>query len=710
MKEKNYSAIIAKELGIRVSQAENTIKLFEQGSTVPFISRYRKESTGSLDEVAVTEIRDRLEQLKELDKRRKSILSSIEEQGKLTDELKKKILDADSLAHLEDLYLPYKQKRKTRASIAREKGLEPLAMLLISKNLTAPDVEASDFIDEEKGVETTEDALSGARDIIAEWISETLEIRTALRELYFEEAILLSKVVKKKAEEGVKYDMYFDYQEQISGIPSHRILALFRGENEDVLKLKIHVPEEDAYSEISSFYLEKNMTQQQVVKAIADAYSRLLHPSLENEVRAHLKDIADTKAIDVFAKNARQLLLAPPLGEKNILAIDPGFRSGCKVVCLDKNGNLLYNENIYPHPPQRDVKMAAKKIHHLVNTYNIEAIAIGNGTAGRETENFISKVKFDRDVLAIMVNENGASIYSASSVAREEFPEYDITVRGAVSIGRRLMDPLAELVKIDPKSIGVGQYQHDVNQKALTQSLTDTVVSCVNAVGVDVNTASKQILTYVSGIGPTLAENIIKYRKEKGVFKARRDLLKVQRFGDKAFEQAAGFLKVQNAKNPLDASAVHPESYAVVKKMAESLKTTILDLLSSDEMRKRLDLNNFITDKVGMPTLQDIVKELSKPGRDPRDQFEMFTFAKGVNSIEDIKSGMILPAIVTNVTDFGAFVDLGVHQDGLIHISQLADKFIKNPSEVIKLNQKLRVKVLDVDIARKRIQLTLKNI
>lgn len=710
MSEQEYNKIIAEEIGVRISQVSNTIQLFDKGCTVPFISRYRKEATGSLNEVEIAQIRDRREQLKELDKRRESILTIIEEQGLLTDDLRKKINNSSTLSALEDLYLPYKQKRKTRATIAHEKGLEPLAILLVTQCLSSPKIEAADYIDEENGVDSVDDALCGARDIIAEWINETADVRTALRELYQKKSILNSKVVKKKAEQGIKYDMYFDYYENTSDIPSHRILAIFRGEKEGFLKVKITISEEDAINEIAALYMTPSMTQDQVMMAVEDAYSRLLQPSLENEIRNNLKDFADVKAIDVFAENARQLLLAPPLGEKNILAIDPGFRTGCKVVCLDKNGNLLYNETIYPHPPQRQDKMAAKKLQHLVKAYDIEAIAIGNGTAGRETERFIKKAHFDRDVIAIMVNENGASIYSASTVAREEFPDYDITVRGAVSIGRRLMDPLAELVKIDPKSIGVGQYQHDVNQKALSKSLTDTVVSCVNAVGVDVNTASRQLLTYVSGIGPSLAENIIKYRKEIGVFHSRKDLLKVPRFGNKAFEQAAGFLRVQNAKNPLDASAVHPESYGVVKNMAASLNATVNDLLSKKVLRDALDLNQFVSEKVGLPTLHDIIEELSKPGRDPRSEFEMFSFAKEINSVEDVKEGMILPAIVTNVTDFGAFVDLGVHQDGLIHISELADKFIKNPADIVHLNQKLMVKVIKVDVARKRIQLSLKNV
>ncbi|MCF8308827.1 MAG: RNA-binding transcriptional accessory protein [Bacteroidales bacterium] len=704
-----YTRIIANETGLKAWQVAHTIELLNDGGTVPFISRYRKEATGSLDEVKIINIRDRLNQLKELDKRRDAIIKSISEQGKLTDDLRKQIENAETMAALEDLYLPFKPKKKTRASIARSKGLEPLAGELLQENMTNPQERAEAFVNTEQNVNTAGEALQGARDIIAEWINEDKEVRAALRTLFFEESYLVSSVIKGKEQKAEKYEPYFDYEEAVADIPSHRILAMFRGESEEFLRLKIEAGEEDAIGEITSVFLKPYHTQEQVYKAIADAYSRLLRPSMENEVRAWLKQKADEKAIEVFGQNVRQLLLASPLGGKNIMAIDPGFRTGCKVVCLDRNGNLLHNETIYPHPPHKDVKTASKKLRFLANAYKVDAIAVGNGTAGRETEQFVQKVKFERDLIAMMVNENGASVYSASRVAREEFPEYDVTVRGAVSIGRRLMDPLAELVKIDPKSIGVGQYQHDVDQKELQKSLSDTVESCVNTVGVDVNTASKELLTHVSGIGPSLASQIIEHRKQKGGFKSRRELKEVKRFGEKTFEQSAGFLRIPGAENPLDASAVHPESYPIVKKMASSLNATVSELMSRKELRRKLDLEKFVTDKAGLPTLNDIMQELEKPGRDPREEFELFTFDDKVNKIEDVKEGMVLPGIVTNITDFGAFVDIGVHQDGLVHISNMADKFIKDPNEVVVLNQKVQVKVLDVDVDRKRIQLSMKD-
>ena len=704
-----YTPTIKNELGLESWQVKNTIRLLEEGSTVPFISRYRKEATGSLDEVQITSIRDRLNGLKELDKRREAIIKSIREQDKLTDDLKSQIERARTMAELEDLYLPYKPKKKTRASVARSRGLEPLAKKLLEKNISTPGQLAEKFINPEKEVNSVEEALQGARDIIAEWINENKEVRTALRDLFFEEGYLVSSMVKGKQEEAEKYEAYFDYNELVANVPSHRILAMFRGEAEGYLRLKVEVGEEDAISEIVSVFLRNHHTQEQVYKAIADAYSRLLHPSMDNEVRAWLKQKADKKAIEVFAQNVRQLLLASPMGEKNVMAIDPGFRTGCKVVCLDRHGNLLHNETIYPHPPHKDVKTAAKKLKFLASAYKVEAIAVGNGTAGRETEQFVKKVKFDRNMTAVMVNESGASVYSASKVARDEFPDFDVTVRGAVSIGRRLMDPLAELVKIDPKSIGVGQYQHDVDQKQLQKSLTDTVESCVNSVGVDVNTASKELLTHVSGIGPSLAEQIVEYRKSQGGFSSRQQLKQVKRFGHKAFEQSAGFLRIRDADNPLDRSAVHPESYPIVKKMASSLNATVSDLMTKKELRDRLDLNKFVTDQAGIPTLTDIMEELEKPGRDPREKFEHFTFDENVNTVQDVKKGMVLPGIVTNITDFGAFVDIGVHQDGLVHISNLANQFVKDPNDIVTLNQKVRVKVIDVNVERKRIQLSMKD-
>jgi uncharacterized protein len=703
-----FAGLLSKEQNLTWQQTKNTLKLISEGNTVPFMARYRKEATGSLDEVAITTLRDRFYQLKELEKRKESILKSIGEQGKLTESLKQQVTAATTLAEAEDIYLPYKPKRKTRAVMAKEKGLEPLAMKLLKKNLSHPEEEALSFVNENKGVASVEEALQGARDIIAEQVNEHKFVRKTLRRFYHYYSRLSSSVVKGKEADGQKYESYFDFEEPVSDMPSHRILAMLRGENEGFLRLKVVVDEEDALGEIINIFLKSHHTQEQVLKAIADAYNRLLHPSMENDMKAVLKEKADGKAIEVFAQNARQLLLAPPLGQKNIMAIDPGFRTGCKVVCLDKNGNLLHNETIYPHPPHQDIKTSAKKIKHLASAYKIEAIAIGNGTAGRETEQFIRKVRFDKDLIAVMVNESGASVYSASSVARKEFPDYDVTVRGAVSIGRRLMDPLSELVKIDPKSIGVGQYQHDVNQKELNQKLKDMVESCVNAVGVDVNTASEELLTHVSGIGPVLAEKIVEYRKEHGSFHSRNELKMVERFGEKAFEQSAGFLRIPESENPLDQSSVHPESYHVVEKMARTLKATVTDLMSKAELRQKLDLNQFVTDQIQMPTLQDIMKELEKPGRDPRESFDLVQFDNQIHHIEQLKSGMTLPGIVTNITDFGAFVDIGVHQDGLVHISELANKYVKNPNDIVSLNQKVTVKVLSVDIPRKRIQLSMK--
>lgn len=701
---------IAQELNLSKEQVGNTVALLKEGATVPFIARYRKEVTGSLDEVQITRIRDRMEQLIALDKRKEAILNSIREQDKLTDELEKQINEAETMSELEDIYLPYKPKRKTRATIAKVKGLEPLAKMIMAQNSDDVENMAQRFVNKEKGVETADDALAGARDIIAEWISENKFARGKIRKLFMQKALIESAVVKGMEEAGNKYQTYFECKELIMKAPSHRILAMFRGENEGFLKVKVHPPEDEALEILEKLFVKSdNASGDQVYEATKDSYKRLIHPSIETEIRAMAKDIADAYAIRVFADNLRQLLMASPLGEKNVLAIDPGFNSGCKLVCLDRQGKLLYNETIYPHPPQNEVKQSINKILQLVNAYKIEAIAIGNGTAGRETENMFRRIRFEKDVMVVMVNESGASVYSASPVAREEFPEYDVTVRGAISIGRRLMDPLAELVKIDPKSIGVGQYQHDINQTALGKSLDDTVMSCVNSVGVEVNTASKQLLAYVSGVGPALAQNIIDYRNKNGAFKSRNELKKVARFGEKAFEQAAGFLRIRNSENPLDKSAVHPESYDVVEKMSKKLNCEISELMTKEELRKLINLKEYITEKTGLPTLTDIMDELAKPGRDPREKFGFFEFAKGIHTINDLEIGMILPGIITNITAFGAFVDLGIKQNGLIHKSNMADKYVSDPSEHVKLNQKVKVKVVEVDKIRGRIQLSMKE-
>jgi uncharacterized protein len=705
-----YTKLIAVELNLGEGFVQNTINLLEGGATIPFIARYRKEMTGSMDEVAIAQVRDRLSQLKDLDSRRIAIIKSLTEQEKLTPELESAVANAVSMAELEDIYLPYKPKRKTRASIAREKGLGPLADLIFSQRHDDVENRAEKFIDPEKGVNTAVEAIQGACDIIAETINEDAYARKRIRHLFEKESQISSRVVKGKDQDGINFEMYFDYHEHLHRAPSHRVLAMFRGENEGFLRISVEVNDEQAHEILERMFVKGNNAASKLVKeAIKDSSKRLLFPSIETEMRQWAKLKADREAIRVFAENMRQLLLAPPLGQKNVLAIDPGFRTGCKIVCLDKQGKLLHNETIYPHPPQNEVKEAIHKIKSLVNAYKIEAIAIGNGTAGRETERLIRAIGFDREVIALAVNESGASVYSASAVARKEFPDYDITVRGSVSIGRRLMDPLAELVKIEPKSIGVGQYQHDVDQSALMQSLEDTVVSCVNKVGVEVNTASEELLTYVSGLGPNLAKNIISYRNEQGPFKSRSEFRKVPRFGEKAFEQSAGFLRIRDAKNPLDRSSVHPESYAVVDQMAKKMKCTIDDLMSKSELRLQIRLDEFVSEKAGMPTLQDIMLELAKPGRDPRQQFEMFEFDKHIHAIGDLRKGMKLSGIVTNITNFGIFVDLGVHQDGLVHISQLADRFVKDPNEVVKLNQKVKVEVLEVDMERKRIQLTMKG-
>jgi len=705
-----FSEKIAKELNLQPWQVFNTLKLMAGGATIPFIARYRKEMTGELDEVILAAIRDRNEQLTEIEKRRAFILTSVTEQGKMTPELEQQINEAISLTELEDIYLPFKIKRKTRATIAREKGLEPLAKMLMMQQPIDPEKKAEAFIDDEKSVHSIEEALAGARDIIAEWVNESKTSRERVRNLFAREAVITSKPVKGKELEGIHYQNYYETQESILKAPSHRILAMFRGEEEGFLRLSVDPDEEKAIGILDRIFVKAdNDAAVQVQIAIKDSYKRLLQPSMETEMRQLAKQKADDEAIKVFAGNLRQLLLAAPLGQKILLAIDPGFRTGCKVVCLDRQGRLLHNETIYPHPPQNEVGPAVSKIRNLVQAYGIEAVAIGNGTAGRETENFIRKIPFDRPLICIMVNESGASVYSASSVAREEFPDYDITVRGAVSIGRRLMDPLAELVKIDPKSIGVGQYQHDVNQTALMRSLEDTVVSCVNLVGVELNTASKQILSHVSGVGPVLAQNIVEFRNQNGEFKSRAELLKVKRFGDKAFEQAAGFLRIREAKHPLDRSAVHPESYPIVSRMAKKLNCTIEELIEKEELRKQIEPRDFVTETAGLPTINDILRELAKPGLDPREQFDLFEFDKSINSIEDIRPGMILNGIVTNITAFGAFVDIGVHQDGLVHVSQMANRFIKDPNEIVKLTQKVTVKVMDVDVQRKRIGLSIKE-
>lgn len=696
---------------LRLQQVAATAELLEGGATIPFIARYRKEVTGSLDEVAVTAIRDRLNQLKELDDRRQSIIKSVEERELLTDELKEKIMQAETMAVLEDIYLPYRPKRRTRATIAREKGLEPLAdMIFVQNPAVDPAAEAEAFVDDSKGVESAEEALAGARDIIAERFNEDQTARAGIRALFSEKSCFQSRVVKDKKEEGRKYEDYFDSSEPVAKAPSHRVLAMRRGDREGFLRLHVTAPEEQALRILERLFVKgQSACSTQVKEAVHDGYKRLLSPSMETEILAVTKLRADQEAIKVFAENLRQLLLAPPLGQKNILAIDPGFRTGCKVVCLDKQGRLKHSDVIFPHQSAKLAASDAAKTASVCRQYDIEVIAIGNGTASRETEAFIRSIKFSRDIPVVMVNESGASIYSASQAAREEFPDQDVTVRGAVSIGRRLADPLAELVKINPKSIGVGQYQHDVDQSLLKHNLDDVVISCVNSVGVEVNTASRQLLTYVSGLGPQLAKNIIDYRNENGPFKSRRQLKKVSRLGEKAFEQAAGFLRIRDAVNPLDSSAVHPESYRVVDAMAADAGCSVADLMKDKSLRMKVRLQNYVSETVGLPTLNDIMQELSKPGRDPRRQFEIFSFAEEVNKIEDIKVGMKLPGIVTNVTNFGAFVDIGVHQDGLVHISQLADRYVKTPGDVVQLHQKVTVTVLDVDLAKKRISLSMKE-
>lgn len=707
---KNYALIIAQQLNLQEHQVENTLQLLNSGCSIPFIARYRKEATDSLDEIQIGEIKQLFDKLIEIDKRRATIADSIEGQGKMTDELRAKIDNALTLNELEDLYLPYKPKRRTRADIAKEKGLEPLANLIMQQrelNLTG---KAKAFIRPDKEVSTVEEALAGARDIIAERVCENSIVRERMRQIFHREARISTKVIKGKEDEGEKFSLYFNSQERLSKAPSHRVLAMFRGESEGFLRLHIAPDEKSAHDFLQRFYLKANNScSEQMEIAIKDAYKRLLQPQMETEMRKQYKEKADKEAISVFATNLRQLLLAPPLGQKTILAIDPGFKTGCKVVILNKQGKLLHNENIYPHPPHAQYKLAGDKLKRLVLQYQVDAIAIGNGTAGRETEYFVSKIPFERKVEAFVVNESGASIYSASPIAREEFPDYDITVRGAVSIGRRLMDPLAELVKIEPKSIGVGQYQHDVNQTMLQDSLQTTVESCVNYVGVEVNTASKELLAYVSGVGPQLAQNIVTYRNENGPFSSREALKRVPRFGEKSFEQAAGFLRILDAENPLDNSAVHPESYAIVQEMARQQQCSVRDLIENEQLRKSIDIKAFISEKAGLPTLKDIMEELAKPGRDPRKTIKVFSFDKSISTIHDLRVGMVVPGIITNITNFGCFVDIGVHQDGLVHISQLANNYVKDPNEVVKLNQQVMVKVIGVETDRKRINLSIKE-
>lgn len=699
--------LVAKKLGLHEWQVENTIRLIDDGATIPFISRYRKEMTGSLDEVKLMHIKEEYDRLKELDARRASVLKSIEEQEKMTPGLRQKIEAALTMAELEDIYLPYRPKRRTRATIAREKGLEPLAVIIMDQKVNDPSLKAEEFLNDD--VTTVEDALAGASDIIAEWVSEDEKARKQLRYLFEKEAVIYSKVVKGKEAEGIKYSDYYDWSESLKKCPSHRLLAMRRGEEEGFLRLSVEPVEENALDMLDSIFIKgRNASSDLVAAAVKDSWKRLLSSSMETEFRNISKEKADIEAINVFAENLRQLLLGSPLGEKIVLAVDPGFRSGCKVVCLDRQGNLIHNETIYPHPPQNETAMSIKKILSLVNAYKIEAIAIGNGTASRETEDFIKWVKFENDIQVFVVSEAGASIYSASKTARDEFPDYDVTVRGAVSIGRRLMDPLAELVKIDPKSIGVGQYQHDVDQQKLQKSLDDVVMSCVNAVGVEVNTASKHLLTYVSGLGPQLAQNIVDYRSENGPFKARKELLKVKRMGEKAFEQSAGFLRIRNAENPLDTSAVHPESYHVVEQMSKDIGCDVKELITNENKRKEIKLDRYITPVTGLPTLKDILDELAKPGRDPRSKIKEFSFAD-VHTMEDLIEGMVVPGIVTNITKFGAFVDIGIKQDGLVHISNMSKTYISDPSSVVKLHQHVMVKVLAVDIERKRIQLSMKD-
>lgn len=705
-----FVTLIAQALQAGARQIEQTLALLDGGATIPFISRYRKEATGGMDEVQVEEIKNRYERLQETSKRKSTILSSIEEQGKLTDDLRNRIENSWDATELEDIYLPYKPRRRTRAEIARQQGLEPLARILLAQNEPFPSQRATRFIKGE--IADEESALKGACDIIAEWVSENEQSRQAIRAQFARDAIITSKVVKGKESEGDKYRDYFDWSEPLRKCSSHRLLAIRRGESEGFLKVSISPADDERCTDrlLRQYIKGKNESSHWVEQSVKDSYKRLIKPSIETEFAALSKEKADTEAIRIFAENLRQLLLAPPLGQKRVLGIDPGFRTGCKIVCLDAQGNLLHNETIYPHPPQQDKSGAARKIVHLVEAYKIEAIAIGNGTASRETESFITQLRFDRKVQVFVVSENGASIYSASKIARDEFPDKDVTVRGAVSIARRLIDPLAELVKIEPRSIGVGQYQHDVDQGKLKKSLDQTVENCVNAVGVNVNTASRHLLTYISGLGPQLAQNIVDYRREHGDFKSRKELLKVPRMGEKAFEQSAGFLRIEHTANPLDNSAVHPESYPIVERMAKDLKCSVQDLIDNKELRLLINLDKYITEKAGLPTLKDIMDELEKPGRDPRQCIRVFEFDPNIRTIQDLKEGMVLPGIVTNITNFGCFVDIGIKENGLVHVSQLADRYVSDPTEIVSIHQHVSVKVIGVDTERKRVQLSMKDV
>lgn len=702
-----FNKLISQSLSISEKQIDNTVKLLNEGATIPFISRYRKELTGGLDEVAIASIQEAYTKLCEVEKRKQTIISTIEEQGKLTPELKKRIDECWSGTELEDIYLPFKPKRRTKAEIAREKGLEPLAKIIMGQREPHLSSKVDKFI--QGDVKDADDAIKGAKDIIAEWISENETARNIVRSSFDRDAIITAKLVKGKEEEAEKYRDYFDFEEPLRRCSSHRLLAIRRGEKEGFLKITITPSsDEKALERLDRFFVKGNSESSEMVSdAMKDSYKRLIRPSIETEYASSSKDKADEEAIRVFAENLRQLLLSAPVGEKRVMGVDPGYRTGCKIVCLDNQGNLLHNETIYPHPPQNEKTTAMRKVSQMIEAYNIEAIAIGNGTASRETEFFFKQMRFPREVQVYVVSENGASIYSASKIAREEFPQYDVTVRGAISIGRRLMDPLAELVKIDPKSIGVGQYQHDVDQGKLKRSLDQTVELCVNQVGVNVNTASKYLLTYISGLGPALAQNIVDYRKDNGAFTTRKQLLKVARMGEKAFEQAAGFLRICDGDNPLDNSAVHPESYHIVEKMAKDLGCTVSELISNKDLKKKLNLQDYVTDTVGLPTLQDIMQELEKPGRDPRQSVQLFEFDPNVKTMADLKEGMILPGIVNNITNFGCFVDIGIKENGLIHLSNMAKRFIKDPTEIVKLHQHVEVKVIGIDKERKRIQLSL---
>ncbi|OIP97660.1 RNA-binding transcriptional accessory protein [Candidatus Wirthbacteria bacterium CG2_30_54_11] len=704
----SFEELISRSLSLPINGVRSTVELLHDGATMPFISRYRKEATGGLDEVQISAIQHELKRLQELDARRQAILAALTEAGKLTDELRKSIESALTMTELEDIYLPYRSKRKTRAQAARERGLEPLADFIWQQGDGDVYMEAALYLNDQ--VAGLEEALQGARDIIAERISEDAESRQTIRTLFEKKAAISSHVMIGKQAEGIKFKDYYDWKEPLASCPSHRLLAMRRGETEGFLRVEISPPEDDAIGLLKRLFVRgSGDSAGHVLTALGDSYARLLGPAIETEFKNASKEAADTEAIRVFTDNLRQLLLAPPLGQKRVLALDPGFRTGCKVVCLDAQGALLHHSVIYPHPPQEDRETASSAISAQVQKYRIEAIAIGNGTAGRETESFVRDLKLGAAVQVFMVAESGASIYSASDAAREEFPSEDVTVRGAVSIGRRLMDPLAELVKIDPKSIGVGQYQHDVDQNELKESLDETVVSCVNSVGVNLNNASKHLLMYVSGLGPQLAKNIVDHRDRNGPFSTRASLRDVPRLGDKAFEQCAGFLRIPDAKHPLDNSAVHPESYGIVEQMASDAGSTVPDLIRFENLRKKINLHSYVTDQVGLPTLTDIMAELAKPGRDPREALEAFSFDDSVHTMADLQVGMKLPGIVTNITNFGAFVDIGVKQDGLVHISQLSDRYVSSPGEVVKLRQQVQVRVVEIDLARKRIQLSMKD-